>query len=162
MIRRIKAWLGRRIFQRTSTAQHLSTGVWGENIAAKYLKRQGYKILGKRIHIGRRDEIDIVMRNKDTLIFVEVKTRASEKFMRPAAAVNHQKKRSLSRAGVRYMKRLNTKPSYFRFDIVEVIGSKEHQESPVIRHLKHAFELTGGYRFDLPSPDQSQKVDEVS
>jgi len=121
-------------------ASHLRTGRIGEAQAERFLKQTGLKIVSRNVRVGY-DEIDLIARQGDTLIFVEVKTRASEDFGRPAAAVNRAKRKKLSRAAIHFMKRHKLRPPYIRFDIVEVIGGK-----PEIRHIQNAFSLEGGYR----------------
>ena len=120
------------------------TGLWGERQAERYLRRSGYRILGRRVRVGRRDEIDLLMRTRDTLIFVEVKTRRDETFARAAAAVDRHKRHVLSRAAVRYLQRLRRKPPYIRFDVVEVVG-KPDGGKPLIRHLENVFPLDSCY-----------------
>ena len=93
-------------------------GLWGEAQAALALKKKGFKILGQRVQIDARDEIDIVARQGDVLVFVEVKTRANEAYGRPSDAVNRKKRHVLSRAAVRYLKRLKFPNVCFRFDVV--------------------------------------------
>ena len=115
-------------------------GLWGEAQAALALKKKGFKILGQRVRIDARDEIDIVARQGDVLVFVEVKTRANEAYGRPSDAVNRKKRHVLSRAAVRYLKRLKFPNVCFRFDVVEVIGSMDG-EKPIIRHIENAFTL---------------------
>lgn len=127
---------------------HLRTGEWGERIAAKELKQKGFKILGKRVRIGTRDEIDLVARDGEALVFVEVKTRKSEKFGRPASSVDRAKRRTLSRAAVRYIKRLKDPRVCFRFDVVEVVGEIDDPNPPIIRHIENAFPLDR--RYSLP------------
>lgn len=124
---------------------HLKTGLWGEAVAVKYLKRQGYRVVGKRVRVGRRDEIDIIAQRDEVLIFVEVKTRADERMGRPVAAVDRRKRDRLGRAAMRYMRSLRTKPPYFRFDVVEVIGSTGDRQ-PTVRHLENVFQLPKGMR----------------
>ena len=124
--------------------EHLRSGKWGETEAVKFLKKKGFRILGRRVRVGRRDELDIVARHDDCLVFVEVKTRRSEAFGRPAASVDHRKRASLSRAAVRYLKRLRKKPEYYRFDVVEVIGHPDNGLEE-IRHLESAFSLDRRY-----------------
>lgn len=120
-------------------------GEWGEGEAARMLAKKGYRILGRRVRLGRRDELDIVARHDDTLVFVEVKTRASEDFGRPIEALGRAQRRAQSRAALRYLNQLKQKPSYFRFDVVEVVGS-EGGEPPEIRHIESAFTLDRGRR----------------
>lgn len=124
---------------------HLATGVWGEKIAMKHLKRQGYRIVGTRVRVGRRDEIDIIAQRDEVLIFVEVKTRADERMGRPVAAVDRRKRDRLGRAAMRYMRSLRIQPPYFRFDVIEVIGSSGDRQ-PEVRHLENVFQLPKGMR----------------
>jgi len=141
---------------RTVEAPHLQTGRWGEKRAEKFLKKSGYKILGRRVRSGKHDEIDLIARQRsshkasprhgdDTMVFVEVKTRKNEKYGRPAAAVNLEKRRKLSRAAVTFLQKRKLRPPYIRFDIIEVVGSPEGG-APEIRHIENAFQLEGGYR----------------
>ncbi len=127
------------------TPEHLRSGEWGEEQAARMLSGKGYRILGRRVRVGRRDEIDIVARHGEALVFVEVKTRRGEEYGRPFSSVNRAKRHSLSRAAIGYMKRLRKKPDYFRFDVVEIVGS-EPSADPIVRHIENAFTLDRGYR----------------
>jgi putative endonuclease len=131
----------KRLFQWfKKEAAHLLTGRRGEQQAEKFLKKAGLKIIARNVRVGY-DELDLIGRQGDTLIFVEVKTRASEDFGRPAAAVNRAKRKKLSRAAIRFLKNHKLRPPYIRFDVVEVVGTK-----PEIRHIPNAFQLEGGYR----------------
>jgi putative endonuclease len=121
------------------------TGLWGERQAAKFLAGKGYKIIGKRFRIGPKDEIDLIARSRNTLVFIEVKTRTDESFIRPLAAVDRAKRYNLSRAAMRYLKRLKNQPHSFRFDVVEVIGKPGGAE-PQIRHIENAFPLPKYFR----------------
>jgi putative endonuclease len=123
------------------------TGRWGEAVARRMLAAKGYRILGSRVKVSARDELDIVARDGDSLVFVEVKTRAKEDFARPLSAVDRRKMQVLSRAGVRYLKRKKFPAVNFRFDIVEVVG-KRGDRQPVVRHIESAFPLD--IRYILP------------
>lgn len=139
---RLKA--GLRTFSKE--APHLKLGRWGEKQAERFLKKAGYKILGRRVRVGRHDELDLIARQgDDTMIFVEVKTRKNENYGRPASAVNRDKRHKVSRAAVGFLKKRKLRPPYIRFDVVEVIGEPDG-EPPEIRHIENAFQLEGGYR----------------
>lgn len=123
--------------------EHLQVGLWGERQAEAYLKRRGYGILSRRFRIGRRDEIDLVARDRSILVFVEVKTRKGEQYGRPAESVDARKRHALSRAAVRYLQRLK-EPVNFRFDVVEVVG-EPGEATPLVRHVENAFPLDRCY-----------------
>jgi putative endonuclease len=128
---------------------HLETGKWGERVAARYLKREvGYRIIGCRVRVGDRDELDIIARDGKTLVFVEVKTRSTIRFGRPNDAVDRHKRHTLSRGAVRYIGRLRNPRIYFRFDVVEVTGHPDDPD-PTINHIENAFPLDP--RYSLPS-----------
>lgn len=133
------------LFSSKRMPDHLRTGIWGERIAARHLRRSGMRILGKRVRIGRHDEIDLVAREKNELVFVEVKTRASEEYGRPVDAVTPAKQRALCRAAARYLARLKQKPDTFRFDVVEVVGNPKGPP-PEVRHIRRAFAMDTRYQ----------------
>lgn len=110
------------------------------------MKAKGYKILGRRLRIGLRDEIDLIARDGEVLVFVEVKTRRTEAFGRPVESVDRRKRHALSRAATRYLARLR-QPVCFRFDVVEVVG-RQGDATPTIRHIENAFMLDR--RYQLP------------
>jgi putative endonuclease len=123
---------------------HLRTGLWGERQAERFLAHKGCKILGRRVRIGVRDEIDLVARDGEVLVFVEVKTKRTEAYGRPLDAVDRGKRHAQSRAAVRYLKALKAPPVCFRFDVVEVIG-QAGDPAPTIRHIENAFTLDRRY-----------------
>ena len=124
---------------------HLTTGRWGEREAEAFMRGQGMKILGRRVRVKPRGEIDLVAREGDTLVFIEVKTRASERMGRPFAAVNPRKRAQLGRAAMGYMRSLPSYPRFFRFDVVEVIGVPAGDPAQV-RHIRNAFTLPRSLR----------------
>jgi putative endonuclease len=140
----MKQWIKNLLRHRAEPA-HLKIGRWGERQAVRLLKKKHYRILGERVRVGKRDEIDIVAEQGETLIFVEVKTRKNETFGRPFTAVNSGKRKHLSRAAVAYLKRKMINPEYIRFDVVEVIG-EPGSDGPEIRHIENAFPLDSAYR----------------
>lgn len=112
---------------------HLQTGVWGEELAAAYLREKGYVILERDWHSGHRD-IDIIAQKDDTIVFVEVKTRSSRDFSDPITAVNRQKQYNLLRAINHYLqyKRIS---SAYRFDVITIVGTPGCL-SPEIEHIE--------------------------
>lgn len=135
--RRLRLW-GRR--DRTRGADAHESGRWGERVAEHLLRKKGYRILGRGVRLSARDELDLVARYDDVLVFVEVKTRKNEDFGRPIAALNPAKRRAMTRAAMRYLQRLKTKPPFIRFDVVEVVGAPG-QGQPVVRHIESCFTL---------------------
>jgi putative endonuclease len=131
-------------FVRKIQPEHLRRGILGERAAKKFLKQQGLKFLTSNFD-STRGEIDLIFRDDDCLVFVEVKTRSSEDWSRPAAAVNAERRRRLSRAALDYLRRLKNPPVKIRFDIVEILLS----EGKVceIRHLPNTFALSKPYRY---------------
>jgi putative endonuclease len=123
---------------------HLVHGELGERAAKKHLKRQGLKFLTANFR-SRRGEIDLVFRDRDCLVFVEVKTRASEEWSRPAAAVDAERRRRLTRAGLDYLRLLRNPPVKVRFDIVEVL--LEDSAVREVRHLPNTFAMEKPYRY---------------
>jgi putative endonuclease len=124
--------------------EHLRRGQLGERMAKKYLQRLGLKFLAANFR-SDRGEIDLIFRDHDCLAFVEVKTRSSEEWVRPAAAVNAERRRRLSRAALDYLRLLKNPTVKVRFDIVEVLlaEGKVHE----VRHLPNTFALVPPYRY---------------
>jgi putative endonuclease len=112
----------------------MNTGKLGEDIAHKYLKRLGYKILMRNFRI-RGGEIDIIAIDGDTLVFVEVKTRSSDLFGSPEDAINYHKLRFIERAGKFFRFAKNNLPEAERIDVIAVDVSSSKAK---IRHTKNA------------------------
>ena len=89
-------------------------------------------------------EIDLVFRDGDCLVFVEVKTRSSENWTRPAAAVNAAKRRRLSQTALAYLRQLKNPRVKIRFDIVEVLLAEGKVRE--VRHLPNTFPLERPFR----------------
>lgn len=115
--------------------------MWAEKKAEEYLVQNGFKILARRWRSGSRLELDIVAQEKDVLVFVEVKCRKNEDFGRPFDMIDRKKRENMSKAALRFISTLKRKPEYFRFDVVEVVGSMNAVSTPVIRHIRNAFTL---------------------
>jgi putative endonuclease len=136
---RIKLWLGRRVLP-----AHLQRGSLGENAARKFLRKKGLKFLIANFRSGR-GEIDLIFRDGECLVFVEVKTRSSEGWTRPAAAVDAHKRKLLSGCALGYLRLLKNPQVKIRFDIVEVLLQDDVVRE--IRHLPNTFSLSAPYRY---------------
>ncbi len=132
-------------FTRSRRAPHLKLGEWGEKEAERFVKANGIKILGRRVRVGKHDEIDLLGRDGNILVILEVKTRAVEGLKAPRKAVTAQKRYNLSRAAARYARKLSPPPEHVRFDIVEVIGGPRG-DPPEIRHHPAAFSMHHAFR----------------
>lgn len=133
-------WLRR---PKTATAKQ-ELGARGEEAAAKYLRRHGYKVLVRRFR-SRSGEIDIVCRHKDWLVFVEVKTREGEQFGAPSEAVDERKQRHITKVALDYLRLLGYPQVRFRFDIVEVVMGNDARKPDEVRLIQNAFDLSEPY-----------------
>ena len=134
----------RSLWTRKALPLHLERGAVGERAAKKHLQALGLKFLTANFR-SARGEIDLVFRDGDCLVFVEVKTRSSESWVRPAAAVNARKRRLLSQCGLDYLKLLKNPQIKIRFDIVEVLLADGAVRE--VRHLPNTFHLSPPYRY---------------
>ena len=136
---RINSW-----WSGTQKPLHLRHGELGERAAKRQLKRQGLKFLTANFRTPR-GEIDLIFRDRNCLVFVEVKTRSSEEWTRPAAAVKAERRRRLTRAALDYLRLLHNPLVKVRFDIVEVLlqGSAVRE----VRHLPNTFAMEHPYRY---------------
>ena len=112
-------------------------GEAGEAIAARHLKKKGYRIIetNYRTKLG---EIDIIAKDKDTIVFVEVKSRRSRQFGNPKAAVTPRKQRKISMVALQYLKARHRSNASARFDVAAVTITRD---KPRIEIIKNAFEL---------------------
>jgi putative endonuclease len=142
----MKLWerLAEVLTGRRPTPEHLARGKRGEKAARKYLQDQGMKFLLANFR-SRRGEIDLIFSDGDCLVFVEVKTRSSEEWTRPAAAVDARKRRLLSQTALDYLKLLHHPRVRVRFDVVEVLLHEGAVRE--IRHLPNTFPMSAPYRY---------------
>jgi putative endonuclease len=131
-------------FRKAQKPLHLRHGELGERAARAHLKRRGLKFLTANFR-STRGEIDLVLRDQDCLVFAEVKTRSSEDWVRPAAAVNARKRRLLSQTALDYLRLLKNPPVKIRFDIVEVLLKDGAVQE--VRHLPNSFPMEKPYRY---------------
>ena len=124
------------------------TGNIGEDAAAKFLRKHGYRIL-ERNYAELGAEIDIIAKNREYYVFVEVKTRTlghqSPKEPRPASSVTPEKQRKIITVAKWY---LGTVPKgrKIRFDVIEVYLNEE-KEVQRIMHLENAFNYDTAHRY---------------
>ncbi|MCT4606708.1 MAG: YraN family protein [Marinisporobacter sp.] len=109
-------------------------GTLGEQIAAEYLRKSHYEIVQVNYRC-RFGEVDIIAYKNQTYIFVEVKTRRSLSFGRPAEAINKKKKMHLLKVGQYYMQRIKDEDYNFRFDAIEIMVFAS--KSPSINHIEN-------------------------
>jgi len=136
---RLKSW--RDAKDRPLTARH---GTIGERAAKKHLQKAGLKYLAANFRT-KRGELDLIFRDADCLVFAEVKTRSSEDWTRPAASVNAEKRRRLSRCALDYLRLLKNPPIKIRFDVVEVLLKDGTVQE--VRHLPNTFSLSAPFRY---------------
>ena len=115
-------------------AESHNLGQKGEDLAAEYLKKAGYKILFRNWKWGKH-EIDIIAEKKDFVVFTEVKTRTEDYQMHPVSAVTNEKQKSIIMAADGYIKRFNVDKDS-RFDVITIIKKGEEFE---IDHIEDAF-----------------------
>jgi putative endonuclease len=111
--------------------QHIILGMKGEILARKYLKQKKYKIL-KTNYKNKIGEIDIIAKDKDCVVFVEVKTRTSEKFGRASEAVDKHKQHKIRSVATVYLMKNKLIDGQVRFDVIEVYDEQ-------INHIQNAF-----------------------
>lgn len=122
-----------------------SLGERGEDYAARYLKRKGYKIIALRDR-SRLGEIDIVAVEGRTVVFVEVKTRAAEEKGTPEEAVNREKQERLTKAALAFLRRHDLLGNCSaRFDVISLVWP-EGQKRPELRHFENAFSPAGNFQ----------------
>lgn len=113
-------------------------GQKGEAVAGRYLKGKGYTIV-KTNYRCLYGEIDLIVRDGDVLIFVEVKTRTSRNFGGPAAAVNYRKQIQISKVAHHYLVTHHNADIDARFDVVSVLSQKG--KTTEIEHITNAFDF---------------------
>ncbi|MBO7477645.1 MAG: YraN family protein [Salinivirgaceae bacterium] len=116
-------------------SEHNNIGRDGEDVAASYLMQKGYRIVARNWRYGPK-EIDIVARDGETMVFVEVKTRSTLAFELPQEAVTKKKMKNLVEAADAYMLQYNIELEG-RFDIVGVLNGNPPK---VIEHIVGAWQ----------------------
>jgi putative endonuclease len=121
--------------RRGRSLRNRSSGAWGEELALRYLKRQGYTLV-ERNYRTRYGELDLIVRQNDTLVFVEVKLRRGTGFGDPLEAVTPHKQAKIRSLAEHYL--LFREPAFdtVRFDVVGILLGKG---PPRVKHIEDAF-----------------------
>lgn len=113
-------------------AAHNELGKWGEEIAAAFVEKKGYEILQRDWKSGHHD-LDIIAKDEDTLVIIEVKTRRNRLFGNPEEAIDYKKRQSLQSAINHFVKSHHINAPV-RFDIISIVGMIG--STPEIDHIK--------------------------
>ena len=108
----------------------------GEDLAARFLTKQGYRLL-ERNYRTRSGEIDLIALHDGAVVFVEVKTRTSDAFGAPELAVNPRKQERMVKAALAYIKYNKLHQVPCRFDVVAITTAAEQE----VEHIRNAFEM---------------------
>lgn len=124
---------------------NINLGKYGEDLACKYLKTKGYKIKERnfRTFLG---EIDIISEYKGNIVFVEVKTRSSNKFGYPEEAINYSKQQKIIKNALCYLAKYNLWKNNCCFDVI-LISIANYKEIKRIKHIRNAFYINGKQNF---------------
>ncbi|GAC1470992.1 MAG: YraN family protein [Isosphaeraceae bacterium] len=114
----------------------------GERLAADFLRRRGFRVITRGYRTAR-GEIDLIARDRDTLVFIEVKTRRRGQ---PTEAVTPEKQRRLTLAALSFLHRFDLPEQRCRFDVVAIVWPEENHP-PSIEHILNAFEPPGRGQF---------------
>ena len=129
----------RHLYRTRHSTPEQAHGRRGEDLAHRFLRRQGLTIVARNFHQrSGRGELDIVAWDRQTLVFVEVKSRASAEFGSPERAVGTDKEKDLRRAAGEYLRRCGAAGERARFDLVNIVLS----EPPEIEWIKDAFPVS--------------------
>ncbi|RUM49688.1 MAG: YraN family protein [Hydrogenothermus sp.] len=108
-------------------------GIQKENLAVNYLKNKGYKIIKQNFYT-KYGEIDIIAKNKDTLVFVEVRSKSYNKFGNPEETIDKTKQRKIINTAKVFLKNYNLDFEEIRFDVIAILEEN-------INHIENAFYL---------------------
>lgn len=113
-------------------------GSLGEDAAVKYLEDNGFSILVRNYRITNA-EIDIIAKDKDTIAFIEVKTRTTLRKGYPSESVNYKKQKKIILASQYYIRENNLNNIRLRFDVIEILINNGYFE---LKLIKNAFQVT--------------------
>lgn len=115
-------------------AKHLSTGTSGESLAALYVTKLGWKIIGRNVRLGHK-EIDLIAQDGPVTVFIEVKTRRGDAFGSPEEAITEKKLARLHAAFALYVRRYPA-TKHVRFDVISLTYAADPKQKPKLRHLR--------------------------
>jgi putative endonuclease len=124
---------------KSKSPEHLERGTLGEKAARGFLAEKGFRFLTANFS-SRRGEIDLIFRDEDCLVFVEVKTRSPGGWTRPSRAVDRRKRLALVRTADDYLGLLENPQVPYRFDVVEVLLKDGVVDE--VRHIRNGFNRT--------------------
>jgi putative endonuclease len=143
------------------SAAHLELGARGEQAALEYLKEvEGFEIVATnyRVPLGRNlrnqkitGEIDIIAYDEGTLVFIEVKTRTSDKFAAPERAVDLRKQRQIARSARKYRQLMKVTEEPHRYDVVTVIAQSSGNKIELLRFYFNDSVFSRGRYFNRDS-----------
>jgi putative endonuclease len=140
MIGSVLDWV-RHARRRQVWDRDLASGRRGEDLAHRFLRRQGFIMVARNYRLSSGEaEADLIARDGEDLVIVEVKTRESSEYGPPERAVSPEKQRHLIRVAREYARKTDTPWEHVRFDVVSIVMSKP----PTITLLRGAFRTASG------------------
>jgi putative endonuclease len=121
-----------------------SLGARGELAAERFLLKQGLIVI-ERGYKDKIGEIDLIAADRDTVVFVEVKTRDSDSVLDATEAVDEAKQRQVTRTAKAYLKWHHLEGKSIRFDVIAVLWRRKDKH-PQINHYPNAFESVGNFQ----------------
>lgn len=113
------------------------TGKIGENVATQYLFNKGYQIIEKNFYC-KQGEIDIIAKDKEEIVFIEVKTRTNKNYGRPIDAITSYKKKHIIKSTEYYLFKNRLENMPIRIDVIEVYEKADNKY--FVNHIKYAIE----------------------
>jgi putative endonuclease len=139
-------WRARLFGEKDFSDPRHAAGDRAEKLAAKFLRKNGYKILYRNFKptkYGRGGQIDLVCRDDETLVFVEVKSLRSDERQRPLDHLKPSQQRRISQGALTWLRLLNNPDISFRFDVVEVVFNED--AAAELQLVQDAFQLSKPY-----------------
>ena len=118
----------------------LPLGTRGERYAAAYLRKQGMRVIARNRTHGR-GEIDLIAVEKEWLVFVEVRTRASDEYMKPELSIRHEKRRTLVATAKKLMRKHGRAGRRPRIDVVAIVWPAGAKKPASVTHYRGAIAL---------------------